>query len=548
MPESLPHRPWVPFALLGAMWVLLALLTIPTWGWTYWDFGDGNYMYIARRVREGLVLYKDILAPQPPLHTFAGVLAQEFGARFLGGELEGVRAYCLAVRCAASLAVMLLAMRAFGCRFKALAAAGVYLFLPIGFWWSLGYQSENLENVFLVAALALLIGWTPRGAAAAGVMSALACHCNMTGVPYMLCNILFLAFRMPRLLLWYAPAALGTYAAIAGAAQWWTSGYFIDNVLLNQVGTFPRTDILQTSNPADTFLKYAARKIAAEGFKVIEIEGGLIMIASGGMILRLLAKGDCGCGPESCTRPDPTKPDPAWLRTEFLAWTFLGQLLSICFVAKGGTVNYIFVLAEPGIALFAGEGIVSLFRAALPARGDWRGLGIRNTRAFLMALAPVLLLSIAVLPSLANLQLTFDRVQLELPEDDVQEIRLMVGSYAEPGDMILAPPFYAFATGTTVAGELAENYIWNIKFMNETFDRQPADGVAKMDEIAALLAAGKPKIVLLDTAQTGQVPQIYAALAAHYQLAEKEPIRTRNTRLEVWIPNGESIRHIPLSR
>src|SRR5690606_14201464 len=108
------------------------------------------------------------------------------------------------------------------------------------------------------SALFFLIDWSPKKVMIAGVFSALACHTNMTAMPYLFANALFLVFRRPKLLAWYLVPAAVVYTAIAVGANIWTDGYFFKNVLFNQVGTFPRTDILQTSaNPPHSFLGYA---------------------------------------------------------------------------------------------------------------------------------------------------------------------------------------------------------------------------------------------------------------------------------------------------
>lgn len=519
---------------------------IPTWGWTYWDFGDGNYMYIARRVREGLVLYRDILAPQPPLHTLAGVVAQSLGEALLGSALLGVRVYCLAVRLLASLFIMLLALRFFGCPFRAVVASAIYLALPIGFWWSLGYQSENLELVFLIAALWLIISWEPRQVFAAGIFSALACHVNMTGAPYLMVNAIFLAFRVPRLIPWYLGSAAVVYTAIAVGANIWTDGFFVSNVLLNQVGTFPRTDIL-SSNPSgpQTFLEYAWMKVSSQTWEVVVTEWGFLLAMFAGMALVLQRS-------QPVDRRAPLSERAPWLRSEFMLWSAIGMLLSICFTAKGGTVNYIFVLGEPAVALFAAEALVVLWRRCLPGSiAEWKTLSIWNTRHFL-GLATALAATLLIWwPSGKNLGLTLRQVQVELPERNVLELKTFIETYAEPGDMILAPPFYAFLTDTIVAGELAENYIWNIKYLNETFDRElygkeTGEGVYKMQEVAMLLRERRPAVILLDLAQTGQVPMIAEEVRRNYQQVEPAPYVTRNTRLGLFIRADEEPRHAPL--
>lgn len=526
------------------MWVLLALVTIPTWGWVYWDFGDGNYMYIARRVREGLILYKDILAPQPPLHTAGGMMAESIGAAIFGSELIGVRAYCLLTRMVGSLYVMLLAWRFFDCGFRAVAAAAIYLTLPIGFWWSMGYQSENLENVFLVAALFHLISWSPKQVALAGFFSALACHCNMTGMPYLLANALFLGFRRWRLLPWYLGCAFVVYTVIAIGVNIWTEGFFVTNVLLNQVGTFPRTDILASmGDGTNNFWRYAWGKISSQTMEVLALEAGFIIAAAVGAVYTVVharnAKGD-----------EQERLD-TWHRAEFMAWQLIAGLLSICFTAKGGTVNYIFVLGEPQVAVFAATALVLFLRKTLPGKLEWKQLSLFNTEAFLRILFPFIAIAVVYIPSIKNIRLTLEQRQVELPESRVLVLREFINTYADPGDTILAPPFYAFLTETNVAGEIAENYIWNIKYMNETFDAQmygkpTGEAVEKMNEVAELLNQGEVKVVLLDTEQTGTVPAIRKALQENYQLAEDDLVATRNTTLQLWVPKGVRLRHDPL--
>lgn len=542
--QSLPHKPWFPFIILAGMWFVIALIVIPTWGWTYWDFGDGNYMYIARRVREGAILYKEILAPQPPLHTLSGMLAQSIGSVF-GSELYGVRAFCLLLRFLASTAVFLLARRYFRCPFVALITAAVYLTLPIGFWWSMGYQSENLELIFLTISLWLIISWDKKQIAIAGVLGALACHTNMTGAPYLIANALFLAFRYPKLALWYLAPAISVYTVFAIGANIWTEGYFVNNVLLNQVGTFPRNDILAAmSNGQNTFLDYAWGKISSQSWEVLVLEAGIIAAAMVAVVMDLL----------KTPPPEETKVGEAktrWHQTEFLAWSFLAGLLSICFTAKGGTVNYIFVLGEPMVAVFGGASIARLLRLGMPRdKAIWKSLSIWNTRAFLQVLFPLMALAVIYIPMIRNIRQTLDQQQTELPEPQVQQLRGFIENYAKEGDTILAPPFYAYLTGTKVAGELAENYIWNIKWMNESFDFQnynipTGEGVAKMEDVARMLRSRQVKVVLLDTGQTGKVPVIRQALEEHYQRAEPKLYRTRNTSLELLIPKDVPISHVP---
>ena len=515
--------------ILAALGVLLALVVVPTWGLTYWDFGDGNYLYVGQRLNDGLVPYRDILAPQPPLHLLMSALSQRAGGWF-GGEMAGARVYQLLLRMAAALMVYLAALRLFRCGFRAIAAAAVYLLLPIGFWWSFALQSENLEVPLLLLAFWGILGLNKRGAIIAGVASALAMHTNMTAVPYFVVNAIFLGFRRRDLLPWYVGIGLGVWGAGALGAWLWAGEAYWSNVVFNQVGSFPREEII-----GYPFAVYAKNKILSQGGNVLRLEGWYILVAVAALAFgtreAMAKKGESG-GEE-------------WMRWEYAAWSALGMGLSIGFTMKGGTMDYIFVIGEPAVAIFAGDGIVRFVRRTLPAPGELRTLSWRNTLAFLRLLFPIggVALLIGCNPGVENFRFTLRGQQAELPESQVRRMIDVIEAYTKPGDPILAPPFYAYVTGRTVAAELAENYLWQIKWMNESFDGVEGEGVLKMNELAAMLRRREVPLVLLDMNQTGRVPVIRDAIAAHYQPIEPQPYKTRNTQLGLYIPKGRPILH-----
>lgn len=520
-----PHSPRVQALLLGALWLLLALLVVPLWDLTYWDFGDGNYLYVGQRIRDGLVPYRDILAPQPPLHLLMSALSQAAGDMLAGSPLIGARAYCLLVRVLGSLMVYLCAWQIFRCMLRAFVAAAVYLALPIGFWWSLCLQSENLEIVLLLLAFWQIMRLERRGAIIAGVASGLAMHCNMTAVPYFLCNALFLGVRRPRLFAWYAPVALGTWGAGAAATYAWVGAAYFDNVVLNQVGSFPREEVLGHSPWI-----YFRDKIAREGAKILVLEGALIAAAIAAIAMNWRV----------ALRTLDRKSDE-YRRHEYAAWYSIGMLLSVGFVMKGGTVNYIFVLGEPAVAIFAADTIVRLARLAMQAIHRLRigssSPGLDVLRGVSGGLA--LLVLLGWWPAWKNVSYTLRGVQSELPEEYVHDLLAIVEEHTRPGDPILAPPFYAWATGRTVAGELAENYLWQIKWINDMVDgEEEGEGALKMREIALFLRERRVPLLLLDLNQTGRVPAIKAAVELHYEPLDPPTYRTRNTTLGLYVPRA----------
>jgi hypothetical protein len=247
------------------------------------------------------------------------------------------------------------------------------------------------------------------------------------------------------------------------------------------------------------------------------------------------------------------------LRWEYALWYALGMLLSWGFVMKGGTVNYIFVLGEPAVALFAADASARLFRwIQKPSTETLRGFFSGSTFGSLKRVrfsftTPILLVVFPLVmvgcflsyPNLfksaklatTNIMLTLTKRQSEIPADVTQDMIEWIAAHTEPGDVILAPPFYAYLTDTTVAGELAENYLWQIKYYNETIvDGVEGEGTLKMREVARLLRNREVSVVLLDMKQTGQVPFIQDAAAQNYTVVDE--FNTRNTPLLVMLPDG----------
>ncbi|MEQ8821161.1 MAG: hypothetical protein RLY93_13040 [Sumerlaeia bacterium] len=568
-----PHALPLQLALLGALFLLYALVNIPLWDLTYWDFGDGNYLYVGARMNDGLVPYRDILAPQPPLHLALAALAQKVGVLVADSQLIGARLYCLLVRLAQAALIYVAARQVFGCMARAIMAAGVYLFLPIGFWWGLCLQSENIEIVFLMAAFCGLLTLRTRWVVWAGVASALAMHCNMTGVPYFLVNALFLLCRRPRLAVPYITAALGVWGLGAALAYAWAGFPYLDNVVLNQVGSFPNPEILAASG--SSLPEYVWGKWRSQGFEVLVLEAPFLLLAALSLALgtreRLREFGD-----------DPNA--DGYRRWEFAAWSALGMWLSIGFTAKGGTANYIFVLGEPAVALFAADGLVRGRRTlarlirrekaepAEPAPAFWpdlladmKSIRFGATLGFLRPLFLVLAVAFGIFTGwlvfqntqtalkgqiphnfATNLWLTTEGLQSELPEPGVRQMMRLIDQTTQPGDPILAPPFYAWATDRKVAGELAENYLWQIKWMNEQFyvtkgTGEEGEGMLKMQEVAAMLRRREIPLLLLDLRQTGRVPVIADAVARHYVELPGSPFQSRNTQLGLFVPQGADV-------
>ena len=137
---------------MGITGLLYVILTAIQWGGGYIDFGDGNYIYISCRMAQGVQLYRDILAPQPPCLPYLGMwVAKLAGA--LGATGPDViiyfRAASMVIHLVSWMLVMRLAWSAWGNAISAVIAGSVYLILPLGYWGSFCWENEPLEMLFL---------------------------------------------------------------------------------------------------------------------------------------------------------------------------------------------------------------------------------------------------------------------------------------------------------------------------------------------------------------------------------------------------------------
>lgn len=517
---------------LGAIILLHGALVISTWGPTYWDFGDGNYLYISRRMTEGVTLYRDILAPQPPMHLVTGAALVRLGDAWLGPEhwYLAFRGFSLALRSVTAALLCLMGWHFFRSRLAGWLAATIWLFLPIGFWWQLGYQSEPLEILFLLLAVLGVWRMTPGSLLGAGLASALAVHTNMTAAPYVVCNAVFLLCRHPRGLPFYLAPFAALYFSIAGYANAATDGHFWNNVIFNQTGTFP---------PPPMLWGYLWEKLPRMIYIVVGHEGVWLALAAVGIaqFTRMHSR-------RKMDAPEAPVARAGRLRAEYLAWSAIGHFLSIGFTAKGGTVDYIFTIGEPFVALFGAWGAVWAWSRLRPHMEIGR-LRLGDTLPFLRLFAGGFLLVLAFYAPVFYIGRSLVR---ELPEEEVARVVYVIEHYTNPGDAILAPPFYAMISHRRVAGEYSENYIWTMKYYNERRDGiADGPGVEKIRELQGMLERREIPLVLLDMAQTGRILEIQQALAGHYQRIEPRDYETRNTRLSFWIPRDRPVRHIPLT-
>lgn len=491
------HLIWLIALALG-----YAIYVISQWSYGYIDFGDGNYIYIASRIADGAVVYRDILAPQPPCHLFLGALLVRL-SRLAGAEspIFYFRGFSLLLHLATALQIVLLARRAWGSATTGVLAGAIFLYLPIGFWWSLGYQSEPLEMFFLLAMMQCALRDSRAGDCAAGIFAALSGLTNATAAPFLLVLIICMLLRAPRRALRMAVPCIVLVALVTAYLEWWTSGAYLQNVVFNQVGTYPRGQLLA----------YAWGKLLREGNDVLFREGVFLVLGLLGLIRFI--------------RLSPLEPTAR----AGLGWFCAATLGSIIYVSKGGTADYIFSLSEPALAIMGAGELLTLLRrvrgAELPALA-WVGF--------------VVLTLFALLPGIDLHRALYTHSAWELDAPGAAKIRHVIERESRPDQPILAPPFYAVLARRKLLGEYSEIFIWTISYYNDRQTGQAGQGVQKIEALAAGIRARQPGIVLLEMDQTGRIPEIMTALRQAYQPIRPDLQRwifpTLNTRLGAFVP------------
>jgi len=543
--------------LLGFFALLYGGVVVPHLSVAYLDFGDGNYLYISSRLADGIVLYRDILAPQPPCHLLVGSFLIRVG-RALGQGVETqlytVRFFSVLLHLATMLVVWAIARRLFGRASAALWAAGLYLIIPVGFWWTLAYESESLEVFFLLLSFLLLIRWEKRSLAAAGLFGALAMATNMTAAPYVGWVALFLLWRDRRRAAWYITPAVAVVLVTVAMGEWLSDSHYLENVFFNQVGTFPHPD-LASDLPPDapfrtlrTILGYAFGKIAREGADVLALDGIFISAAVAGLLM-YLGKTDKEEEKEKGERKFELQ---AELRTDvpayhfsFVGWYALWSFLAIGFVAKGATMDYIFTIGEPFVCLFAAYAISEIVKQGM-GYGVW-GSGSERSARFRVGTTAVAIVGLIVLfarPVSWIHYVVRQQRAYEMNAAGVERVRSLIEEHSRAGDTILAAPYYAFIAHRNLIEEHSEFFIWHIKYLLEQQVEQKAGPAThKVQAIAAALRAKEIPVVVqeMDKGTHGprqifSIPEVRDAIRQNYQPLLAEPIEGLNCAINVLAP------------
>lgn len=492
---------WLLLAMGSAVYAMLMVYRI---NFAYLDFGDGNYLYISQRLAQGLTLYKDIVSPQPPLHVYLGSLLMSV-ADSIESQLTLVRTFSVLLHLLSMVLVVAVTYTIWGVARTATLAGLIYLVLPIGLWWGQGYQSEPLLQVLMLATFLALLHGGKAGLALGAVAAALACMTNMAFLPYLGLHILYVVgrYRNQRLWLWF----IGPLVLLSALAfTYWNAvsgGAYIENVWSNQVGSFPK----------EGTVPYILRKWTYQGHELLKQEGAFILLALLGMFSQWRQRSA-----------------QAGISIDYAVWYGLASLGSLVFVAKGGTMQYIFTLGEPMVAVFAAFYLYRIHEQylSIPLRqlGPVAGAG--------RVCAVVILILMLGLPTyIMTLQMSRDELPERIYERSHEEVIAIVRDierHSPPGGLILAPPFYCFVSGRPMAGECPETYLIGIRYLNERrrigglLGYQPPASLREMQRLA--VERGLISESMLDHGIVNLVERIVAPLRnreVHYVLLNVEP-------------------------
>ncbi len=438
---------WVAFGLLVLLGVVYFASVISMMSRAYVDLGDGNYLYTSKRVTEGLVLYRDFLAPQPPMHLVVGAWLMRIGGLFgTDGPLFATRVFTMLAHFLTACWLYLLGRRLTQTPYGGFIAALIFLLLPIGYWWTMGYQSETQEIFWLVGSLWFFLNFRPVSMVVSGLMMGFAVLTNMTAAPYAVASVFYLLVRFGidrrgregggwKVLAAYVVSMCALLTVVIGYYQIRTGAYF-ENVIFNQVGSYP----------TDGFWAYAFGKVASQTSNIFKHEGGYVVLG----VLGLLLYNRTDARPER----------------EYLVWYGLALFLSFLYVTKGGTMDYIFVIAEPAVALFGAVFLVNFFYPSTFRRFKGKRL-LKDTTVVGHIGVILLLMFIVMFQPLLFMYRVREGFQFEQGADDVAIIEMMIRDNSQPGDRIVAQPYYAFVSDRLLEGEVSEWFLWNMRYSND---------------------------------------------------------------------------------
>jgi hypothetical protein len=211
---------------------------------------------------------------------------------------------------------------------------------------------------------------------------------------------------------------------------------------------------------------------------------------------------------------------------DYAPWFLGGGSAVLLATLKEGTLWPVFQLAEPAVALLAAYGAMwALWPWARDhgpaAHAAWQ----RTARRPAVALA----LPAALLVALASLT-GADRAALAQGNAaEVARVVALIRAHAQPGETIVAPPYYALLTGTRIPGDAADTYI-----LAQRVRHADPWAMRWVRRVTRDLTARRIPIVLTDVRSDAIAP-LMAALRAGYRRVYGDTLPPA-LHVEVWLP------------
>jgi hypothetical protein len=443
-------KPILYFSIALLLYIFLGISSINE---KYVDFGDGNYLYLSWRLVEGDVLYKDLPSPQPPMLLFLGALLMSLTE----GDPILIRLWQVLQHCLIACCVWGISYHIFKRPFLAALAGSIYLFLPEGVWWAAGYQSEPLLILFLSINTLFLLNAVQKEKPSlylygSAFFAALACFTNMTSLPYVVLQWFFVGYSYRNHFMRYSITLITINGIFLAIMMVYSNGEYIDHIFFRQVGTYP-SEFTQ-------LILYSIFKLYQESADILQFEGGFVIASIYGLLLFT---------EQEEIQKVSIKPYIIW-------WAIFG-LGSIIFVTKGGTVEYIFTLGEPAVAIFSAFFLTTILTATdIPTRfKDFlNAINLGKITIVLCFLIPILFLF-----PLSLLYRTFSDSTIkfgnmgglmpvfEIKGEEMTVLNLFIQKNCPEDKTMIAPPYYAFLAKRKLAENSSSLFILYMAYINE---------------------------------------------------------------------------------
>ncbi len=428
--------------------------------WRAFPAGDtdigGDYAYAAWQMSRGAVLYRDVLGQQTPLLYVLGAAVYH-----LWPHPDAFLVIALVVRIATVVSVWLLARAChFGAVF-AVAAAVIYMLLPMGFIFDARFEPNILITFGGVLCMLALTRLSGRCALLAGAGCAVFVLAKLTFAPIALVLAIYLLLTRRSLAPPFILAVVGTLLAATIVGYVVIGPAYIDGAYLAHTGS-----TLSAANFV-TSLRYVGG-----------VEGVTVLAALAGALIALRQQGP----------------------RRLLAFYLVGGLMTLGATMSVGSLAPEMLTAEPAIALCA----ALASRHALMA---WRQG--RTARPIYARVAPILV-AILVVGQFLEARDDARAVTFVQPSSGLScAVRLLTRT-APTGLPVIAPPYAAFLAQRRLVAGLSDTFNWTIRVRR-------GDNVARAQAgaVVDLLRHRRVSVVMMDDDHP-LPPHVMAAIGASY--------------------------------